>query len=99
MMLDYQESLFVGHGTATNLPGNRLSGENLPHFPIGADVSDCALLVDGYKIAIVDAERVDANDFGAAVKNGGFSSGKKGKRGEAIAILLFGERDDVHVLV
>ena len=98
MMLDNQESLFVGHGTAANLPGNRLRGENLPHFPIGADVCDCALLIDDYKIAIVDAERVDADDFMVAVKNGGFSSGKNGKRGEAIAILLFGECDDVHVL-
>lgn len=98
MMLDNQESLFVGDGTAANLPGNRLRGENLPHFPIGADVCDCALLIDDYKIAIVDAERVDADDFMVAVKNGGFSSGKNGKRGEAIAILLFGECDDVHVL-
>lgn len=98
MMHDNQESLFVGDGTAANLPGNRLSGENLPHFPIGADVCDCTFLIDDYKIAIVDAERMDADDFMVAVKNGGFSSGKNGKRGEAIAILLFGECDDVHVL-
>lgn len=81
MMHDYQESLFAGHGTAANLPGDRLRGENPPHFPIGTDVRNCALFIDGNKVAIVVAERVNADDLGAAVKYGGFSSGKKRKRG------------------
>ena len=81
MMLDYQESLIVFHSTTRDFRVNCLGGHDFPHFPIGTKISNCALNIDRNKIAVIERERVDADDFGVAVKNCGFSSRKNGKRG------------------
>ena len=93
-----KESLIIAHSTTSNVPENRLRGQNLPHFPVGTEIGHCAFHVDSHKIAIVYVERIDADDFRVAVQDDGFSSREKGKRGKVVAILLFGECDDVHVL-
>ena len=93
-----KESLIIAHSTTSNVPKNRLRGQNLPHFPVGTEIGHCAFHVDSHKIAIVYVERIDADDFRVAVQDDGFSSREKGKRGKVVAILLFGECDDVHVL-